>query len=234
MENLMLLRDRTDPARGLYYCGTVLPDAAFLAFQGEERFQGRPAPVRVLFAMYPNYFHVVTTEDSGIRVLQDLRGKRVSTEVAGGIIEYEARVLLSAALPGFDPKLHEARAKAEEALGKVSLEAHAGCRVAELPLGDLKRLDVAMALVAEPKLLLLDEPLAGLSRAERRRMVDFIGELLRREGVTLLFTEHDTEAVLALADWVTVLHQGQVLAEGAPEEIRGDPAVRAAFLGGSA
>jgi branched-chain amino acid transport system ATP-binding protein len=52
--------------------------------------------------------------------------------------------------------------------------------------------------------------------------------------VTLLFTEHDTEAVLALADRVTVLHQGQVLAEGAPEEIRGDPAVRAAFLGGSA
>lgn len=134
------------------------------------------------------------------------------------------------------PLVHfpEARAKAEEALGKVGLEAHAGRRVAELPLGDLKRLDVAMALVAEPRLLLLDEPLAGLSRAERRRMVDFIGELLRREGVTLLFTEHDTEAVLALADRVTVLHQGQVLAEGAPEEIRGDPAVRAAFLGGSA
>ncbi|GAA5335200.1 MULTISPECIES: ABC transporter ATP-binding protein [Thermus] len=127
----------------------------------------------------------------------------------------------------------EARAKAEEALGKVGLEAHAGRRVAELPLGDLKRLDVAMALVAEPELLLLDEPLAGLSRAERRRMVDFIGDLLRREGVTLLFTEHDTEAVLALADRVTVLHQGQVLAEGTPEAIRGDPAVRAAFLGGS-
>ncbi|WP_243095135.1 ABC transporter ATP-binding protein [Thermus thalpophilus] len=128
----------------------------------------------------------------------------------------------------------EAQAKAQAALAKVGLEAHAGRRVAELPLGDLKRLDVAMALVAEPEILLLDEPLAGLSRAERRRMVDFIGDLLRREGVTLLFTEHDTEAVLALADRVTVLHQGQMLAEGTPEEIRRDAAVRAAFLGGGA
>ncbi|WP_038056655.1 TAXI family TRAP transporter solute-binding subunit [Thermus amyloliquefaciens] len=109
MENLMLLRDRTDPARGVYYCGTVLPDAALMAYQGEERFQGKPAPVRILFTMYPNYLHVVTTEDSGIRVLQDLRGKRVSTEVAGGIIEYEARILMGAAIPGFDPKVHFAK-----------------------------------------------------------------------------------------------------------------------------
>lgn len=109
MENLMLLRDRTDPTRGVYYCGTALPDAALLAYQGEERFQGKPAPVRILFTMYPNYFHVVTTEDSGVRVLQDLKGKRVSTEVAGGIIEYEARILMSAALPGFDPRTHFAK-----------------------------------------------------------------------------------------------------------------------------
>jgi branched-chain amino acid transport system ATP-binding protein len=132
------------------------------------------------------------------------------------------------------PSDAEARAKAEEVLAKVGLEAHAHRQVSELPLGDLKRLDVAMALVGGPELLLLDEPLAGLSRAERRRMVDFIQDLLRREGVTLLFTEHDTDAVLALADRITVLHQGQVLAEGSPEEIRGNAEVRAAFLGGGA
>ncbi|MFM9421446.1 TAXI family TRAP transporter solute-binding subunit [Thermus scotoductus] len=106
IENLLLLRDRTDPNRNLYYCGTALPDAALMAFLGEERFQGRPSPVRILFTMYPNYFHVVTTEESGIRVLQDLKGKRVSTEVPGGIIEYEARVLMSAAVPGFDPRTY--------------------------------------------------------------------------------------------------------------------------------
>jgi TRAP transporter TAXI family solute receptor len=106
IENLILLRDRTDPQRGIYYCGTVLPDAALMAYTGEERFQGKPAPVRILFTIYPNYFHVVTTEESGIRVLQDLKGKRVSTEIAGGIIEYEARLLMSAAIPGFDPRVH--------------------------------------------------------------------------------------------------------------------------------
>lgn len=109
IENLMLLRDRTDAARGVFYCGTALPDAVLMAYQGEERFQGRPVPVRILFTMYPNYFHVVTTEGSGIRVLQDLKGRRVSTEVPGGIIEYEARILMSAALPGFDPRTHFAK-----------------------------------------------------------------------------------------------------------------------------
>ena len=104
LDNLQLLRDRTDPQKGVYYCGTVLPHAAQLALLGEERFQGRPVPFAVLFAMYPNYTQVVTSEESGIRVLQDLRGKRVSTEVAGGIIEYEARLLMSAVIPGFDPQ----------------------------------------------------------------------------------------------------------------------------------
>ncbi|WP_038045265.1 ABC transporter ATP-binding protein [Thermus caliditerrae] len=127
----------------------------------------------------------------------------------------------------------EAVERAEAALAKVGLEGYATSPVAQLPLGDLKRLDVAMALVAEPKLLLLDEPLAGLSRVERRKMVAFIGNLLRQEGITLLFTEHDTEAVLALADQITVLHQGRVLAEGSPEEIRQNLEVRQAFLGGS-
>lgn len=125
----------------------------------------------------------------------------------------------------------ETLAQAEEALQKVGLEKQTSKRVSELPLGDLKRLDVAIALAGRPKLLLLDEPLAGLSRAERREMVAFIRELLRKEGVTLLFTEHDTEAVLHLADRITVLHQGRVLAEGSPEEIRQNAEVRAAFLG---
>jgi branched-chain amino acid transport system ATP-binding protein len=88
-----------------------------------------------------------------------------------------------------------------------------------------------MALAGQPRLLLLDEPLACLSRSERREMVRFIEELLRGLGLTLLFTEHDTEAVLRLADRITVLHQGRVLAEGAPDEIKNDARVVEAFLG---
>lgn len=157
IENLMLLRDRTDPAKGVYYCGTVLPDAALMAYQGEERFQGKPAPVRILFTMYPNYFHVVTTEDSGIRVLQDLRGKRVSTEVAGGIIEYEARTLMAAAIPGFDPRLHFAKwervrvAESAQMLSEGNLDAFFWS--GGLPTGSI--LELAGSLVRKGKRLFL-------------------------------------------------------------------------------
>ncbi len=162
---------------------------------------------------------------------QPFLSMRVLEAVAVARLGYEGRTLtLLKPLRAFP----EALERAEAALAKVGLKAYGAKRVAELPLGDLKRLDMAMALVGEPRLLLLDEPLAGLSRAERREIVAFIRELLRKEGVTLLFTEHDTEAVLSLADRITVLHQGKVLAEGSPEEIRQSAEVRAAFLGGGA
>lgn len=121
--------------------------------------------------------------------------------------------------------------KAEEILAWVGLERRKHYPVFELPQGELKRVDIAIALAGKPRLLLLDEPLAALSRAERVQMVAFLQQLLRGLGTTLLFTEHDTEAVMRLADRITVLHRGQVLAEGAPEHIRSHPAVAEAFLG---
>ncbi len=125
----------------------------------------------------------------------------------------------------------DARARARELLSWVGLADAAAEPAESLPLGDLKRVDIATALAGDPRLLLLDEPLAGLSRAERREMVRFIEELLRGLGLTLLFTEHDTDAVLRLADRITVLHQGRVLAEGEPDEIKNDERVIEAFLG---
>lgn len=125
----------------------------------------------------------------------------------------------------------DALAEADGVLEWVGLIEHRHVRVSELPQGDLKRVDIAVALVGRPRLLLLDEPLAGLSRGERQQMVRFIRERLRELGVTLLFTEHDTDSVLQIADRITVLHQGAVLAEGTPEEIRGHPEVISAFLG---
>ena len=124
-----------------------------------------------------------------------------------------------------------AQKRAEEALEWVGLSERKLHRVSELPQGDLKRVDIAMALAGRPKLLLLDEPLAGLSRSERAAMVKFIRDLLRTLGVTLLFTEHDVAAVMLLADRITVLNRGKVLAEGTPEQVRTDPQVIEAFLG---
>ncbi len=121
--------------------------------------------------------------------------------------------------------------RAEEIISWVGLHDLKRHVTAALPQGDLKRLDIAIALASKPRLLLLDEPLAGLSRAERAQMVGFIRELLRSLGTTLLFTEHDTEAALQLAERIMVLHRGSVLAEGTPDEIRNHPQVQEAFLG---
>jgi branched-chain amino acid transport system ATP-binding protein len=128
----------------------------------------------------------------------------------------------------------EAAKRAEEIISWVGLSSLKSQAAAALPQGDLKRVDIAIALASKPRLLLLDEPLAGLSRNERAQMVGFIRELLRSLGTTLLFTEHDTQAVLQLAERIMVMHRGAVLAEGTPEEIRSNPEVREAFLGSEA
>jgi branched-chain amino acid transport system ATP-binding protein len=125
----------------------------------------------------------------------------------------------------------DAAKRAEEIISWVGLNDLKRQVAASLSQGDLKRVDIALALASKPRLLLLDEPLAGLSRTERAQMVGFIRELLRSLGTTLLFTEHDTEAVLKLAERIMVLHRGSVLAEGTPDEIRSHPQVQEAFLG---
>ena len=125
----------------------------------------------------------------------------------------------------------DAAKRAEEIISWVGLNDLKRQVTASLPQGDLKRVDIALALASKPRLLLLDEPLAGLARTERVQMVGFIRELLRSLGTTLLFTEHDTDAVLQLAERIMVLHRGSVLAEGTPDEIRSHPQVQEAFLG---
>ncbi|MFI5108966.1 MAG: ABC transporter ATP-binding protein [Terriglobales bacterium] len=125
----------------------------------------------------------------------------------------------------------DAAKRAEEIISWVGLHDLKRHLTAALSQGDLKRVDIAIALASKPRLLLLDEPLAGLSRAERAQMVGFIRKLLRSLGTTLLFTEHDTEAALQLAERIMVLHRGSVLAEGTPNEIRNHPQVQEAFLG---
>ena len=102
IDNLVLIRDKTDLSRGVIYCGLTLPDSAYLAYTGQhERFKGNPAPIAILWAMYPNYLHIVTTTDSGIKSLLDLKGKRVSTGAPGSGTEVQALLLLR--LVGIDP-----------------------------------------------------------------------------------------------------------------------------------
>ena len=98
--------------------------------------------------------------------------------------------------------------------------------------GAQKQLELGIALASEPRLLLLDEPTAGMSASETHETIRLVHRITRERGLTLLFTEHDMEVVFSIAQRVTVLHQGRVIAEGAPDEVRADPEVRRVYLGG--
>ncbi len=121
-------------------------------------------------------------------------------------------------------------ARAGRALERVGLSAAAARLAESLPIGQQRAVQVARALCAEPRLLLLDEPASGLRAAERERLAGLLRNL-REEGLSMLLIEHDVAFVTQLAGRITVMDRGRVIAEGPPLEIREDPAVIAAYLG---
>jgi branched-chain amino acid transport system ATP-binding protein len=123
----------------------------------------------------------------------------------------------------------ELREPARAALDRVGLAGRADVLVANLSHGEHRQLEIAMALATRPRLLLLDEPMAGMGPEESARMVGLLRQLKRE--LTILLIEHDMEAVFALADRITVLVYGRVLATGTPAAIRADEEVRRAYLG---
>jgi len=121
------------------------------------------------------------------------------------------------------------RTSAQAALARVGLADRANVLVSRLSHGEQRELELAVALATKPQLLLLDEPMAGLGVTESARMVKLLQEL--RKEVTIVLVEHDMEAVFALADRISVLVYGRVIASGAPSEIRQNEEVRRAYLG---
>jgi branched-chain amino acid transport system ATP-binding protein len=123
------------------------------------------------------------------------------------------------------------RERAHELLERVGLahigEGHAGV----LSHGDQKRLELAIALAGEPRLLLLDEPTAGMAAKERLESIHLVHRIANELGLTVVFTEHDMAVVFAVATRISVLHQGKILAEGTPLEVRANPAVQEVYLG---
>jgi branched-chain amino acid transport system ATP-binding protein len=123
----------------------------------------------------------------------------------------------------------ELRAPARAALARAGLAARADVLVSKLSHGEHRQLEIAMALATSPRMLLLDEPMAGMGPDESARMVNTLRELKRE--LTILLIEHDMEAVFALADRITVLVYGRIIASGSPEAIRANAEVRQAYLG---
>jgi branched-chain amino acid transport system ATP-binding protein len=124
-----------------------------------------------------------------------------------------------------------ARDEAGRLLELVGMDGYAERPCGELAYGDLKRLELAVALANQPKLLLMDEPTAGMAPRERIELMRLTARIAREKSIGVLFTEHDMDVVFEHADRILVLNRGSLIAEGSPEQVRADPQVRAVYLG---
>jgi len=124
-----------------------------------------------------------------------------------------------------------ARDEADRLLDLVGMDGYAARPCGELAYGDLKRLELAIALANEPKLLLMDEPTAGMAPRERVELMRLTAQIAREKEIGVLFTEHDMDVVFEHADRIIVLNRGMMISEGSPDEVRNDPQVKAVYLG---
>ncbi|MFT4921993.1 MAG: branched-chain amino acid transport system ATP-binding protein [Haloarculaceae archaeon] len=121
---------------------------------------------------------------------------------------------------------------AEEMLRAVDLWEDRNIEAQSLPYGDKRRLEIAIALASAPELLFMDEPTAGMSPEETDATVDLIEELQEDLGLTIVLVEHDMEVIFRVADKIAVLNRGRIIADGTPDQVKGDPEVQEAYLGG--
>jgi ABC-type branched-subunit amino acid transport system ATPase component len=173
------------------------------------------------------------------RTFQNIRLFREMTALENVSVGQHLRTrttLLEAVVAARSYRVEEARVRSRgrALLDLVALGHRAEERARHLPYGDQRRLEIARALASEPRLLLLDEPAAGMNPAETQALMALIGRLRREMGLTILLIEHDMKLVMGVCDRIAVLNFGKKIAQGPPEEVRRDPGVVTAYLGGRA
>jgi branched-chain amino acid transport system ATP-binding protein len=201
--------------------GVYVPERGRITFAGAtaSRVRPRDAARRGIARTFQNIALF-----RGMTVLENV--------IVGGHLKRHARLLAQALrTPRARREESEARTHADRVIELLGIARHRDTTVGELPYGVQKRVELARALAAEPKLVLLDEPMAGMTSDEKQEMSAFISNANGQLGATVVLIEHDIGVVMDLADHLVVLDYGRKIADGRPEDVRRDQAVIDAYLG---